>query len=271
MFESDYGFGDDDPAYGMSDPDISIHDLSWSSSEIDEIADVPMDGDTAIQATTIMLAAITVAQKGSSNSNNNSSQQALNTPRGLEAATHQLRKDRGFRIVIRHLLFTTEPKWIQEQLIADGCMPRFIRVITHRHTGVPMNLFEVELQPTTDGTNEKILHMDRMASQNIMVEKKKRLGIPKTIAAANLFASNVLKNMRQLNAPRQLTHQPSVQIAKVHTLPVTKAVKYLSKNNPNWPLTKIERNLRKYCKMGFFSMDNRHSSQLRQSRSSNCI
>ncbi|KAL7726723.1 hypothetical protein ACLKA6_012800 [Drosophila palustris] len=66
------------------------------------------------------------------------------------------------------------PKWIQEQLMADGYMPRFIRVMKHRHTGVPMNLFEVELQPTTDGTNEKILHMDRMGSQNIVVEKKKR-------------------------------------------------------------------------------------------------
>ena len=92
-----------------------------------------------------------------------------------ELHTHQLRKDRGFRIVIRHLHSTTEPKWIQEQLIAGGYTPRFIRVIRHRYSGVPMNLFEVELQPTVDGSNEKILQLKRLGCQNIVVEKKKKL------------------------------------------------------------------------------------------------
>ncbi|KAL7726636.1 hypothetical protein ACLKA6_010501 [Drosophila palustris] len=36
MFKSDYCFGDDDPAYDMSDPDISIDDLSCSSSSSDD-------------------------------------------------------------------------------------------------------------------------------------------------------------------------------------------------------------------------------------------
>ncbi|KAL7725162.1 hypothetical protein ACLKA6_017319, partial [Drosophila palustris] len=122
MFETDYGFGDDDPAYYMSDPDISINDLSCSSSsssddswqstsEIEEIADASMEADKAIQATKIMPApatleatnknnnnnnnnapATTVFQNGgsnnnnssSNNNNNNNSKQASNTPSGLE-------------------------------------------------------------------------------------------------------------------------------------------------------------------------------------------
>ncbi|KAL7726705.1 hypothetical protein ACLKA6_012782 [Drosophila palustris] len=191
-----------------------------------------MDADTAIQTNTIMPAAITVAQKGSSNSNsnNNSSQQAFNTSSGLEGFFRQENEiweeqqeeqkqqqkwnlvksskiptlflpkvekyqpilyrpnglegvangyttkctqngairllcnsmdvynkisrelhNRGFRIVIRHLHSTTEPKWIQEQLIADGCMPRFIggkriRICIHGYISNFINSEEDELR-----------------------------------------------------------------------------------------------------------------------------
>ncbi|KAM8702905.1 hypothetical protein ACLKA7_005275 [Drosophila subpalustris] len=72
-----------------------------------------------------------------------------------ELHTHQLRRERGYRIVIRHLHATTERQWIHDQLTAQGYTPRFIRVMQHRYTGKPMNLFEVELQPTLDGKNEE--------------------------------------------------------------------------------------------------------------------
>ncbi|KAL7726700.1 hypothetical protein ACLKA6_012777 [Drosophila palustris] len=68
-------------------------DLSGQQSEIDQTGYNTSQGNnqdihSQLETTKIMLAAITVAQKGSSNSNNNnnsnSSQQALNTPSGLE-------------------------------------------------------------------------------------------------------------------------------------------------------------------------------------------
>ncbi|KAL7724174.1 hypothetical protein ACLKA6_010121 [Drosophila palustris] len=90
----------------------------------------------------------------------------------MELHTHQLRKNRGFRIVIRHLHSTTDNQWIRDQLIAQGFQPIFIRVIKHRYSGKPMNLFEVELQPTTDGTNERILKLERLGSQDVIVEKQ---------------------------------------------------------------------------------------------------
>ncbi|KAL7724551.1 hypothetical protein ACLKA6_012863 [Drosophila palustris] len=61
-----------------------------------------------------------------------------------ELHTHQLRRERGYRVVIRHLHSTTDRQWIHDQLTAQGYTPRFIRVMQHRYTGKPMNLFEEE-------------------------------------------------------------------------------------------------------------------------------
>jgi len=91
-----------------------------------------------------------------------------------EVHTHQLRKDRGYRIVIRHLHASTERNWIHEQLSGMGFMPRYIRVMSHRFSGKPMNLFEVELQPTIDGSNEKILTLKKIGDQNVTVEKQRK-------------------------------------------------------------------------------------------------
>ncbi|KAL7724429.1 hypothetical protein ACLKA6_000732 [Drosophila palustris] len=90
-----------------------------------------------------------------------------------ELHTHQLRRERGYRIVIRHLHSTTERQWIHDQLTAQGYTPRFIRMMQHRYTGRPMNLFEVELQPTMDGKNESILKLERLGNQNVSVEKQR--------------------------------------------------------------------------------------------------
>ncbi|KAL7724504.1 hypothetical protein ACLKA6_007333 [Drosophila palustris] len=43
-----------------------------------------------------------------------------------------------------------------------------------------------------NGTNEKILHMDRMGSQNIVVEKKKRIKILSSVIAARHLGNQKL-------------------------------------------------------------------------------
>ncbi|KAL7728031.1 hypothetical protein ACLKA6_017882 [Drosophila palustris] len=245
MYKGGFSFGDDDPEYDKSDPDVTFDDLSdrctsslddscQSTSEEEIIGDVSMmDHDdvdnlvaskvssgnmpayvpkTATTTTTTTTAATTSSSSSGSNNNNKNTTQAttkslskkeanaksfkdletnleqqlkdqqkwnlvkskkiptLFLPRdekiqplldrlnsiedNMELHTHQLRKNRGFRIVIRHLHSTTDNQWIRDQLIAQGFQPIFIRVIKHRFSGKPMNLFEVELKPTTDGTLE---------------------------------------------------------------------------------------------------------------------
>ncbi|KAL7725642.1 hypothetical protein ACLKA6_005701 [Drosophila palustris] len=259
MNDSDIGFGDDDPAYDMSDPDITIDDMScysspsnsddsWQSTSDEEeaIGDLIMDQDTIPHTPAAMpLAANNIQNKPlvSSNneinnhtSSNNSNAAAINVAPDIKRAaatttikivnskplldrlnklegvtngyttkctqngairlhcssmeiyqkistelnndntelhTHQLRRERGYRIVIRHLHSTTDRQWIHDQLTAQGYTPRFIRVMQHRYTGRPMNIFEVELQPTTDGTNERILKLVRLGNQNVSVEKQR--------------------------------------------------------------------------------------------------
>ncbi|KAM8702415.1 hypothetical protein ACLKA7_007746 [Drosophila subpalustris] len=90
-----------------------------------------------------------------------------------ERHTYQLHRERGYRIVIRHLHSTTERQWIHDQLTAQGYTPRFIRVMQHRYKGRPMKLFEVELQPTMDGKNQSILKLERLGNQNVSVEKQR--------------------------------------------------------------------------------------------------
>ncbi|KAM8702418.1 hypothetical protein ACLKA7_007749 [Drosophila subpalustris] len=90
-----------------------------------------------------------------------------------ELHTYQLHRERGYRIVIRHLHSTTERQWIHDQLTAQGYTPRFIRVMQHRYKGRPMKLFEVELQPTMDGKNQSILKLERLGNQNVSVEKQR--------------------------------------------------------------------------------------------------
>ncbi|KAL7724239.1 hypothetical protein ACLKA6_004610 [Drosophila palustris] len=119
----------------------------------------------------------------------------------MELHTPQVRKNRGYRIVIRHLHSTTDNQWIRDQLIAQGFQPIFIRVIKHRYSGKPMNLFEVELQPTTDGTNERILKLERLGSQDVIVEKQL-----KRIDPARAEMTNILENGFSLSRkimPRQ--------------------------------------------------------------------
>jgi len=53
-------------------------------------------------------------------------------------------------------------------------MPRYIRVMSHRFSGKAMNLFEVELLPTTDGANEDILKLVKIGDQNVLVEKQRK-------------------------------------------------------------------------------------------------
>ncbi|KAL7725902.1 hypothetical protein ACLKA6_000669 [Drosophila palustris] len=216
MYKGGFSFGDDDPEYDKSDPDVTFDDLSvrctsslddsWQSTSEEEIIGKQQLKDQqkwnlvkSKKIPTLFLPRVEkiqplldrlnsiegVANKYTTKCIQNGAIRlhckdmdtytiisAELQKDNMELHTHQLRKNRGFRIVIRHLHSTTDNQWIRDQLIAQGFQPIFIRVIKHRFSGKPMNLFEVELQPTTDGTNERILKLERLGSQDVIVEKQ---------------------------------------------------------------------------------------------------
>ncbi|KAL7725645.1 hypothetical protein ACLKA6_005704 [Drosophila palustris] len=333
--QNNLGFGDDDPAYDMSDPDITIDDLScysspsnsddsWQSTSDEEeaIGDLIMDQGAIPQTPAAMpLAAINIQNKtlsssSNNNNNNNKNSQQQSTPSDLDAFfseqrrifdeqqqqrkqqqkwnlvkstkiptlflpkvdqiqplldrlnklegvtngyttkctqngairlhcssmeiyqkisteldndntelhTHQLRRERGYRIVIRHLHSTTDRQWIHDQLTAQGYTPRFIRVMQHRYTGRPMNIFEVELQPTTDGTNERILKLVRLGNQNVVVEKQRPKMDPVQCHSNNSSISLPKSSKQQ---QRQQQQKPSQQ---------QKVAFNKNKNQPHQPM-----------------------------------
>ncbi|KAL7724428.1 hypothetical protein ACLKA6_000731 [Drosophila palustris] len=132
MNDSDIGFGDDDPAYDMSDPDITIDDMScysspsnpddsWQSTSDEEeaIGDLIMDQDTIPHTPAAMpLAAMNIQNNtlvssnnkinnhtsnnsnaaainvapGNKSSNNNKNSQQQNTPSDLDAFFSEQRR-----------------------------------------------------------------------------------------------------------------------------------------------------------------------------------
>lgn len=88
--------------------------------------------------------------------------------------THQTPSERGYRIIIRYLHHSTPRDWIGEQLQKLGYTTRYINVIKHRHTGKPLNLFEIELEPRLDGDYDKILTLTKLGHQQITIEKQIR-------------------------------------------------------------------------------------------------
>lgn len=91
---------------------------------------------------------------------------------GTHLHTHQLRSEKGYRIILRHIHHTTPCEWIAAKLEQLGFVARFIRGIKHRFTGRPLNIFEIELQTKADGSHEDILNLKELGSQSVAVERQ---------------------------------------------------------------------------------------------------
>jgi hypothetical protein len=91
--------------------------------------------------------------------------------------TYQPKEDRAFRIVIKHLHFTTNPQEIEHELNKHGHKVRNILNARSRITREPLNLFFVDLEPATN--NKEIYKLDRLYNQTIEIEPPRRAkGIP---------------------------------------------------------------------------------------------
>jgi hypothetical protein len=61
--------------------------------------------------------------------------------------TYQLKEERAFRVVLKHLHYTTDPEEIKRELLDLGHEVRNITNIRHWQTKDPLNLFYLDLEP----------------------------------------------------------------------------------------------------------------------------
>ena len=71
--------------------------------------------------------------------------------------TYQIKTERAYRIVIRHLHHSIPLDDIKEELQKDGHMVRNIMNIKHKQTKDPLSLFFVDLEP--EANNKEIYNL----------------------------------------------------------------------------------------------------------------
>lgn len=86
--------------------------------------------------------------------------------------THQKQEDKGLRIVIRNLHATTSSNTIRALLSAKGFEVKYVNVLKNRFTGIPLNVFEVEIDSKNNSRAEQILSITRLGSQEVTIERQ---------------------------------------------------------------------------------------------------
>jgi len=95
--------------------------------------------------------------------------------RNAQYHTYQLKEDRAFRVVIRHLHPTTSTDAIKESLQELGYEVRNVAPVLHHSTKDKLPLFFVDLEPSNN--NQGIYKLNRLLRSIIQIEEphKKRL------------------------------------------------------------------------------------------------
>lgn len=88
--------------------------------------------------------------------------------------THQLPQNKGFRFVIKNLHATTAPNTIRAFLAKQGFTAKYVSVLKNRFTGMPLNIFEVEIATNAELDVEKILAINKIDNQEVVVERQAR-------------------------------------------------------------------------------------------------
>lgn len=88
--------------------------------------------------------------------------------------THQKPEDRGLRIVIRNLHASTSASTIRTLLADQGYEVKYVNVLKNRFTGIPLNMFEVEIGSKNRIQAEQILDITRLGNQEVSIERQAR-------------------------------------------------------------------------------------------------
>jgi hypothetical protein len=87
---------------------------------------------------------------------------------GIYYQTYQLKEERAYRVVLKHLHHTTEVEDIRQETFALGHVVRNIVNVHHRLTKKPLKVFFVDLQP--DNNNKDIYNITAIQNKVIHLE-----------------------------------------------------------------------------------------------------
>lgn len=90
----------------------------------------------------------------------------------IQLHTHQMPQDKGVRIVIKNLHATTPIETIRSLLSGLGYTTKFINVLKNKFTGIPLNIFEVEVDAKSIKNIEDLLNVKKLGSQEVAIERQ---------------------------------------------------------------------------------------------------
>lgn len=88
--------------------------------------------------------------------------------------THQKPEDKGLRLVIRNLHASTSTSTIRSLLSSKGYEVKYANVLKNRFTGIPLNMFEIEIDCKNNPQIEQILSIKRLGNQEVTIERQAR-------------------------------------------------------------------------------------------------
>jgi hypothetical protein len=88
--------------------------------------------------------------------------------KGIFFHTYQLKEERAYRVVIKHLHHSTDMKDIRQELLEMGHVARNIVNAHHRQTKEPLNLFFVELEPADN--NKEVYNITVLQNKIMNIE-----------------------------------------------------------------------------------------------------
>ena len=84
--------------------------------------------------------------------------------------TYQIKTERAYGIVIRHLHYSVPPEDIKEELQKEGHMVRNVMNVKHKQTKDSLSLFFVDLEPQAN--NKEIYNLQFLGNTKITIEAR---------------------------------------------------------------------------------------------------
>ncbi|TDG38704.1 hypothetical protein AWZ03_014874, partial [Drosophila navojoa] len=163
---------------------------------------------------------------------------------GTHLHTHQLPSQRGLRIIAKNIHHSTPCEWIKSVLSEKGYCVRHIRCAKQRFTGKPINLFEIEIQPTPDDSHLSILELKELCNQTVKIERQaKPVDPPHDAVRLGLTADSSDKSQRkqltshQQQQPQHLELQKQQQQQAPQHTPTINATPNMNADTQNFTLT----------------------------------
>lgn len=86
--------------------------------------------------------------------------------------TYQIKQDRAYRVVIRHIHYSIPTDDIKQDIEQSGFKVRSVMNITHRNTKTPLNLFFVDLEPAAN--NKDIYNLRYVLNIKVSIEPPRK-------------------------------------------------------------------------------------------------